>query len=147
MWTQYFCNNVIAHHSISGRLASRLHVVILYLLWLCELTKPTLLFTWSKSDWKWLRYDQNKNIIASNAIIGTLADGKLVSYLNTASIPNVSSLSTLEVAEIYLPGLGGWGLTVIIMQVWVQIGLKWILTQLPTGFLTKNYSRGSSVIM
>ena len=47
-------------------------------------------------------------------ISGRLEGGKLVSYLvdlvwlNQASIPNFSLLGSLEIAQIYLPGWGGW---------------------------------------
>ena len=41
----------------------------------------------------------------------------------------ISWTPSLEVAQIYLPGVGGWvGLTVIIVQVSVQIGLNWYWT-------------------
>ena len=44
--------------------------------------------------------------------------------MSKASIPNFSFLGSLEVAQIYLPGWGV-GLTVIIMQISVQIVLNW----------------------
>ena len=41
-----------------------------------------MLFTQSKSDLKLLRYDQNRNIIASHGYAGRLADDKLVSLVD-----------------------------------------------------------------
>ena len=52
-------------------------------------------------------------------------DSQLVDlvWLNKASMPNFKFLGSLEVAQTYLPGWGGWGgFTVIIMQVSVQTG-------------------------
>ena len=49
-------------------------------------------------------------------------------WLIKASIPNFNFLVSLKVAQIYLPRMewvGGLGLTVIIMQVSVQIELNW----------------------
>ena len=71
---------------------------------MCELNKPTLLFTQSKSDMKWLRYDQNRNSILRHGNSG----GWLVDlvWLNKTSIPNFSFLDKLEVAQIYFPR--GW---------------------------------------
>ena len=43
-------------------------------------------------------------------------------------------------AQIYLPGVGGWGLTVSIMQVSVQIGLNWNLTGAELGKMENNYT-------
>ena len=40
--------------------------------------KPTLVFTQSKSDLKWLRYNQNTYIRDSHDISGRLAGDKLV---------------------------------------------------------------------
>ena len=45
--------------------------------------------------------------------------------MNEASIPNFSLLGGLEGAQIYLPGVGGVGLKVIIRKISVQIGLNW----------------------
>ena len=42
---------------------------------LFKLNTPALLLKQSKSDLKWLRFDQNINIIASHGIYGRLADG------------------------------------------------------------------------
>ena len=42
----------------------------------------------------------------------------------SVAIPNFSFLGSLEVAQVYLPGWVGV-LTVIIIQVSVQIGLDW----------------------
>ena len=44
--------------------------------------------------------------------------------LNKASIPNFSCLGSIEVAQMYLSGVGGW-LYSAIMQVSVQIGINW----------------------
>ena len=72
---------------------------------------PILLFTLSKSDLKWLRYDQNRNIIACHGNLGRL-DIELVGldWLNEASILNFSTKGNLNVAQI------GWvgGYSVII---------------------------------
>ena len=38
----------------------------------------TLLFTKSKYDWKWMRYDQNRNIIAIHGISGEIAGGYII---------------------------------------------------------------------
>ena len=62
---------IIASHGISGRLAAGLARKILRF---HGFSKPTLLFTPSKSNMKWLRDDQ-KNGIASHCISGRLAGG------------------------------------------------------------------------
>ena len=77
---------------------------------LYKLNKSTLIFTQSKSD---LRYDQNREIIASHGIVLETSwglDSQLIElvWLNKASIPNFSFLGSLEVHQIYLPGWGGW---------------------------------------
>ena len=46
-------------------------------------------------------------------------------WLNEASLPNFSFLGSLEVAQIYLFGVGWGGFTVLIIQVSVQIGPNW----------------------
>ena len=43
-----------------------------------SISGPTLLLTSSKSDLKWLRYGQNRNVIASHDISGRLAGCYLV---------------------------------------------------------------------
>ena len=50
-----------------------------YLLKLYESSIPILPNTLAESDLKWLRYDPNRNIIASHSNSGRLADCQLVS--------------------------------------------------------------------